>query len=543
MRSDDILDARPVGLSAKAKFRLTVTAVLIVGVAVFLLLTWRTFFKYVPAGKHRVVVAKTGSAVPAGHILADEGEQGPQKKVLGEGWHFVMPIINTVEDAEDNTVIPPGKVGVVTARGGNPLPAGRVLANADEEGIQRDVLLPGVYRLNLKGYTVRTADAVEIKAGFVGVQRRRLGADGTGRFAENDNEKGLLHGLLQPGVYYLNPEEYEVIQAEVGIEQTTFHAPDRDHPNDSAIEFTSRGGFKIKMDCTIEWEVLPQDMADLVAEFGTRTKGNGVFADQDKVENIAIIQQAQAIVRDKGVEYGVQDLLVGSNREKFQADFTEELKRHCKEKKVVVRSAFIRNIEIPETYMKQIRDKQIAAETNLTNKFREDTNKSNADVAKEESAIEQKVKDVEYETQKMTTALDTEAKNIASLNEAEIEKLNQEFQAKIAALDAQKTLELGKAKTDVTKLKETAKSTLYKLKMDVFKNDGDAFLRYSLADQLNPELKVRLFHSGPGTFWTNMGDKNMNLLLPTPGSGDKILTPTKPIVGPPSPERLTGKNP
>jgi hypothetical protein len=542
MRSDDIIDVRPVGLSARAKFRLIAAIVLFAGVAVFLLLTWRTFFKYVPPGKHRVVITKTGKAVPSGHILAEEGEQGPQKKVLGEGWHFVMPIINAVEDEEENTVIPAGKVGLVTAQGGDPLPDGRVLANEGEKGIQRNVLLPGVYRLNLKGYSVKPVDAVEVKAGFVGVQRRRLGVDGTGRFAENDNEKGILHGLLQPGVYYLNPEEYEVIQAEVGIEQTSFHAPDRDHPTDTAIEFTSRGGFKIKMDCTIEWEVLPQDMADLVAEFGTRTKGNSVFADQEKVENIAIVQQAQAIVRDKGIEYGVQDLLVGSNREKFQEDFRKELKKRCEAKRVVVRSAFIRNIEIPPEYMKQIRDKQIAAETNLTNKFREDKNKSNAEVAKEESAIEQKVKEVEYETQKMVTAIDTEAKNIASLNEAEIEKLSQEFLAKIAALDAQKSLEIGKAKTDVTKLKETAKSSLYKMKMDVFKNDGDAFLRYSLADQLNSDLKVRLFHSGPGTFWTNMGDKNMNLLFPVPGSGDKISTPTKPIVGPPSPEKLTGKN-
>jgi hypothetical protein len=542
MRSDDIIDVRPVGLSAKAKFRLIAALALILGVTVFVLLTWRTFFKYVSPGKHRVVVAKTGKAVPPGHILAEEGEQGPQKKVLGEGWHFVMPIINTVEDEEQNTVIPAGKVGVVTAKGGDPLPAGRILANEGEKGIQRNVLLPGVYRLNQEGYSVKPVDAVEVKAGFVGVQRRRLGADGTGRFAENDNEKGILHGLLQPGIYYLNPEEYEVIQAEVGIEQTSFHAPDRDHPTDTAIEFTSRGGFKIKMDCTIEWEVLPQDMADLVAEFGTRTKGNSVYADQEKVENIAIVQQAQAIVRDKGVEYGVQDLLVGSNREKFQEDFRKELKKRCEAKRVVVRSAFIRNIEIPPEYMKQIRDKQIAAETNLTNKFREDRYKSNAEVAKEESAIENKVNEVEYETKKMVTAIDTEAKNIASLNEAEIEKLNQEFQAQIAALDAQKSLEIGKAKTDVTKLKETAKSSLYKMKMDVFKNDGDAFLRYSLADQLNPDLKVRLFHSGPGTFWTNMGDKSMNLLLPVPGNGDKISTPTKPIVGPPNPEKLTGKN-
>jgi hypothetical protein len=50
--------------------------------------------------------------------------------------------------------------------------------------------------------------------------------------------------------------------------------------------------------------------------------------------------------------------------------------------------------------------------------------------------------------------------------------------------------------------------------MDVFQNDGNAYLRYTLADQLNPKMVLRLFHSGQGTFWTNMGDKNMQLLLP-----------------------------
>jgi hypothetical protein len=41
-------------------------------------------------------------------------------------------------------------------------------------------------------------------------------------------------------------------------------------------------------------------------------------------------------------------------------------------------------------------------------------------------------------------------------------------------------------------------------------------MRYTLAQKLNDNLVLRLFHSGNGTFWTNMGDKNMNLLLPAP---------------------------
>lgn len=92
----------------------------------------------------------------------------------------------------------------------------------------------------------------------------------------------------------------------------------------------------------------------------------------------------------------------------------------------------------------------------------------------------------------------------------------------IAKIEAQRTTLLGEA--EATKLKETAKSSLYELKMKVFENDGNAFLRYSLAEQLNPKLILRVFHSGPGTFWTDMDRKNMNLLVPTPGSSGTKAT-------------------
>ncbi len=61
--------------------------------------------------------------------------------------------------------------------------------------------------------------------------------------------------------------------------------------------------------------------------------------------------------------------------------------------------------------------------------------------------------------------------------------------------------------------------------MDVFQGDSEAFLRYSLAQNLNPKIVIRLFHSGPGTFWTNLDNKNMNLLLPTGGGAPSVVAP------------------
>ena len=93
-----------------------------------------------------------------------------------------------------------------------------------QQGIWREVLLPGSYRLNPYGFEVKLVDMVEIKPGNVGVLRRKLGADGPTEFASGPNEKGILRDkVLEPGLYPINTEEYEVISCPIGIYQTTYH--------------------------------------------------------------------------------------------------------------------------------------------------------------------------------------------------------------------------------------------------------------------------------------------------------------------------------
>jgi regulator of protease activity HflC (stomatin/prohibitin superfamily) len=490
------------------RLALATGSILAVALVVFIM-TWNAFFIYVPADRHLVIVAKDGAPLPVGEVLADVGQKGIQRGVMGEGWHFVWPIIYTTE-VHDNTTIPAGKVGIVTARGGKPLPEDRMLAIAGEKGMQRQILPPGTYRINRYGFDVELVDAVEIKPGFVGVLRRLLGKDGSGRFATGPDEKGILREVLQPGLYYLNTKEFEIIKTEVGIFQTTFHY-NADPAKSTAIAFTSKGGFPISMDCTIEWEVLPEHMPALVADFGSRRA----------VERTVIDLQAHTIGRDKGIDYGVQDFLEGSKREKFQGDFTQELVRVCGEKNVTVHSAFIRDIVIPEEYLSPIRTKQIAAEKELTNRAQEITRQTEADVEREEQKVQQRAAEVEADTKRIVAAIDRQVENTLTKNQAEIEKLKAEYGAKIASLDAERTTILGQAESGVTKLKETAKNNLYQLKMEVFQNDGGAFLRYSLAEQLNPKLALRLFHSGTGTLWTNMEGKGMNLMLPAPTGAPK----------------------
>jgi hypothetical protein len=499
---DDDRPRRPFRISALQRWVL-VTVLPAVAAIVFLTLTWNFFFKYVGPKEVLVLVSNNGDALPEGEVLADPGQKGVQRAVLGTGWHFVTPILYTAQ-LKPLVEIPPGHAGVVTALGGKNLPPGQILADSDDErGIRRRVLLPGAYRINPYGYTVDQVPAVEIKPGFVGVQRRLLGADNSGSFANNPGEKGILRDVLQPGLYYINPKEYEVIPAEVGIYQTSYR-----QEKGNAITFPGRDGNTISIECTIEWEVLPSDLPALVAEFRNRAG----------VEKNVISVQASNISQYRGATYGAQDFLDGEKRESFQTDFQKELEKVCKEKNVVVRSAFIRNIVIPEAFLQQKRDRQLAIEQRLTNKAKQETAASEAAVQRERSMVQQSEVKVQAETAALVAGIDREAENLTSLTEAEVEKLKATYGAQTARLDAERKKTTGEAEAEVTKLKETAKSSLYKMKMDVFQNDGNAFLRYTLADQLNPKLVLRLFHSGPGTFWTNMGDKNTQLLLPTAGS-------------------------
>jgi hypothetical protein len=480
-------------------------------VLVLFLILWNTFFKYVPPGKMLVVISKSGQPLEAGQVLAGPGQKGIQENVLGEGWHFIMPIVYSAE-IKDNIVIDSGKVGIVTSKGGTPTAPGRV-AEAGEQGILREVLLPGSYRLNPYGYTVKQVPMTRIEPGFVGIMRRRL--------ASNEGEIGIVKGLiLQPGIYPVNTEEYEVISCEVGIYQTSYFYPKRAGQREP-ITFPAKDGNTISLDCTIEWEVQPEHWPAWIAKFGVADVNGAKFGNRDNIERIVIDQHVRKICRDRGFNYGAQDFLEGDKREKFQADFRAELDRVCQEDNVVVRSAFIRNIIIPEKFLAQTREQRLAIETKITNEALTLTAETTAEVAEAKQTIELKVAKVKAETERLVASVERETLTIKEVTDAELERLRDENSAKVAQVEAQRKKVLGEAEAEAKKLKDTAEAALFKLKMAVFGQDGDAYLRYTMAKELNPKMQLRLFHSGPGTLWTNMGNKNLNFLMPLNGGESK----------------------
>jgi len=392
---------------------------------------------YVGPNEMAVITAKNGDPLPPGQILAKHGQRGVQEDVLSEGRHFLNPI-NFEHTIVPVTIIPPGKAGIVTSKVGKDLPEGEFLAEPGQKGIWRAVLGPGKYRINPVGYKIDMIDALSIPIGYVGVVTSLSGEQAPeGAFAKA-GQKGVREDILQPGLYYVNPHEFKVDVVEVGVNQVTLlgskqgggvitksqiqtsneamdklernalmqqeqkrerylsssqsglsmnapaaHAPQEaakshgraamEHVPETAnfvinqfVEFPSKDGFEISLDMTVEFELLPQNIAWIFQNYGD------LPAAVDKV----IMPQILSISRLKGSAYGARDFIVGEGREKFQDDMTEALARTLGEKKILIHNALIRHVNVPSQILDPIQQASVAVEQDLTNKEKQNTAKN-----------------------------------------------------------------------------------------------------------------------------------------------------------------------
>src|SRR5204862_3618659 len=224
-----------------------------------------------------VVEAIDGEPMPMGSIFAPDraqnahnnfqdpiafikqgGVKGIQLRTLPPGLWPIHPYPFRVSVAKA-TVIPQGKVGIVTAADGAPLDAGRLLGKAikdhlsyqnaelfvssgGQRGPQVDILTPGTYRIltqsmPLNGATetkpglfyVRLFDATVIDENQIGLVEALDGAplnpgdyvaesipghdnfqDGH-EFIDSSGQRGPQKDILLPGTYYINPLLFKVI--------------------------------------------------------------------------------------------------------------------------------------------------------------------------------------------------------------------------------------------------------------------------------------------------------------------------------------------
>ncbi len=479
----------------------------------------------VPPDKMLVLVAKTGTAMPAGQIIAEPGQKGVLLEPRGPGRHFINPF-SYERQLKDQAIVHGGEVGVVISKFGNELPGGEFLAGKGDRGIQREVLMPGTYKLNPYAYEVRIVKMIEIDPGYVGVVTSRSGKTATSQLAE-PGERGVQKIVLQPGLYALNPEAYSVERVEVGFNQITMahagklpisqtigqivgkerqaesigEALNRSQNMEGqpavavlpAVTFPSSDGFEITIDVTLLWQLLPQDAPSVVARYGNIKK----------IEENILIPQINSTARIKGSTFGAVDFIVGAKREEFQRAFQDTIQTTLEEKKLQVDLALVQDTLVPDNISGPIQDARIAGEWNTTNAEKTKTEAKKGELDENVGKIRQIEQVVEYETQRLEGNIAAEQQKKVNETAAQTRLLVAELAQQTAAIRADIKRKLGGAEAKVIELKGKAEGEGYAQQVKAVGSANDYAL-YQFASQLPEQVKLSLIYAGPGTLWTDL---------------------------------------
>ena len=576
-------------MKSTVKMALTVVAAVL---GMWVLWQWGFCRFYVGPDQMAVITSKMGNELPPGQILAQKGQQGIQEEVLGEGRHFLNPWFYERE-IRPVVLIPPGKVGIVTSKVGDELPEGEFLAERGQKGIWRNVLGPGKYRMNPVGYQIDIVDAIGIPVGYDGVVTSLSGTQTEPSQFAKSGEKGVRSDILQPGLYYVNPREYKVDVLEIGVNQVLLigkgggavitknlmasqnaamdrlqlnviqeqqekradymrsesssgmrlgrlgsgaakiakglkdagidvsegmidpssspPAPSLSFVLNQFVEFPSRDGFEISLDMTVEFELLPKDVAWLFRTYGD------LPAAVDKV----IMPQILSVSRLKGSAYGAKDFIVGEGREKFQNELTDSLAATLAEKRIRIHNALIRHVNVPGQILDPIQQASLAQEQNLTNQEKQNTAKKQAELNTELSLIGQRREQVAQETEKIKAIVKAdEEKQVAEI-QGDTMRQAAEIEKQTAGVNAERITTLGTADAQVVSLVEGEKAKGLQLKVKAF-GDAEAYNLWTLASALGDDLKINILHAGPGTLWTDLEKAGLSDL----GAG-QALAPKK----------------
>lgn len=178
-----------------------------------------------------------GAPMPDGRTVALKHEVGIQARILGPGFHWLIPFIYKTTK-HNFIVIQKNQVGVLRAITGAPIPIGQVMAkkiecdlfqdgeafikNGGEKGPQLDILPDGEYKINPHLFEVSIVDAIIVEddevavvESIAGKQVERSGGNfgapvecdnfqNAEDFLKNGGEKGPQINFLKPGFYRIN---------------------------------------------------------------------------------------------------------------------------------------------------------------------------------------------------------------------------------------------------------------------------------------------------------------------------------------------------
>lgn len=273
-----------------------------------------------------------GGSLDEGRILAVNGENGIQAKVLTPGWKFFywpwkydIEKVNVVEIKE-------GFVGLILAADGKSLPPGAIYApewddpdkmrNAEYflsegngyKGPQLTVLPPGAYRLNTQLFSITQVPITDVIAGHVAVIKSNVGeVSESGERLVDRGYKGIWNTPLGEAQYYLNTNAYQVTiidtrQVKVSYTDTVEKGErDYDQPMEP-IDVRTLDGFSFPVDVRITYQIKGENAPLIVSTIG----------DDDMVLSKLVTPKVWAIFRNNGEKVKAIDYVQFRSKQEAQ---------------------------------------------------------------------------------------------------------------------------------------------------------------------------------------------------------------------------------
>lgn len=325
---------------------------------------------YVGDKETGIIIVKFGKDLPAGQIIATQGEKGPQARVLPPGWHFwYWPWLYKLETV-NTQVIKEGMVGTVVAKDGLPLPEGETFAQKwgdvrsmldgqefltsgqGYRGPQLTVLPPGEYRYNPRLFEIRTVPALEVQVGEVAVIKANAGPEFEGEGEEVNGVpivpvgyRGIWQEALTPQLYYLHPSA--LIPTRVRTTNRIYsYTSSGDGGANNPIGVRSKDGFEFPVDVRVSVKITAENAPYCVAllkDPDSDSDGDGY----DTLEERVVLPSIRAIFRNSAEQRDALEYV--NTRSEIEKSATQQFAQQLERFKVNTDGVFVADIGLSET--------------------------------------------------------------------------------------------------------------------------------------------------------------------------------------------------
>ncbi|MFN0096619.1 MAG: SPFH domain-containing protein [Dehalococcoidia bacterium] len=326
-----------------------------------------------PMQSGRLLARKTpdhSSFQDAEGFLTNDGQRGPQIELVLPGRYRLNTDFFAVE-LRPAVVVSANQVGLVTAKDGQPLPSGELVAfhvdghtdyqdasafiiAGGQRGPQFDLLRPGTYYINPLMFDVNLDQVAVVERGEVAVLVSNVGAEppveseedrlgpAKERYVVPAGFRGIQRDVAGPGVYYLNRWAYiayvipttnlTVDWAEEavpeGVDSDPSVAANKRVQLFNPLSVISRDGFEMKVSVKVIIRVRPDQAPLMVAKIGSvQNLVDHVIHPMidSSFRNQASSTEAMAFMQDRAVEQEKAESRAREELEKYHVELVRVL--------------------------------------------------------------------------------------------------------------------------------------------------------------------------------------------------------------------------